>query len=104
MCFLLCCRYEDRATFLEGTGCLVLDRQNKVAYAALSERCHLSLAEQWAEQMGYDRLVPYRSLDAQNHPVYVPISALPCHSPSVNGRTETSREGKGIHGWMIVHR
>ncbi len=62
-------RHEAGATFLEGTGCLVLDRANRVAYAALSERCHLGLAEQWAEQMGYDSLVPFRSLDPQSNPV-----------------------------------
>ena len=56
--------------FLEGTGSLVLDRANKVAYAALSERCNLTLAEKWVEEIGYAKLVPFHSYDAQHKPVY----------------------------------
>ena len=41
--------------FFEGTGVLVLDRINGVAYVALSERANQQLAEQWVSDMGYRR-------------------------------------------------
>ena len=62
--------YEKDSKFFEGTGCLVLDRANKIAYTALSERCHLDVAEKWCEEMEYNKLVPFHSVDEQNHPVY----------------------------------
>eukprot|EP01098_Paradermamoeba_levis_P000133 TRINITY_DN10135_c0_g1_i1.p1 TRINITY_DN10135_c0_g1~~TRINITY_DN10135_c0_g1_i1.p1 ORF type:complete len:265 (+),score=103.53 TRINITY_DN10135_c0_g1_i1:64-795(+) len=40
------------AEFLEA-GSLVLDRENKVAFCALSKRCSAKLAEEWAKEMGY---------------------------------------------------
>ena len=39
--------YELKEVFLEGTGSLVLDRPNKIAYCALSARSHLLLFEQF---------------------------------------------------------
>jgi hypothetical protein len=45
--------YEKVNQFLEGTGSLVLDRENKIAYACLSERTDLTLLEQWCEEMHY---------------------------------------------------
>ncbi|KAK3237066.1 hypothetical protein CYMTET_52833, partial [Cymbomonas tetramitiformis] len=39
--------------YFEGTGVLVNDRMNGVAYVAISERAHQDLAEKWAEEMGY---------------------------------------------------
>ena len=62
--------YEASHQYLEGTGCLVLDRANRVAYAALSERCHLDLARAWAREMGYERVIGFHSVDANNQPVY----------------------------------
>jgi hypothetical protein len=39
-------------SFTKGTGVLVNDRVNGVAYVALSERAHPRLAQQWVEEMG----------------------------------------------------
>jgi hypothetical protein len=44
---------EKENIFLEGTGSMVLDRVNKIAYACLSPRTHLSLFEAWCKQMNY---------------------------------------------------
>jgi hypothetical protein len=44
---------ENHGRFLEGTGSLVLDRTNRIAYAALSERTHEALVKRWCEVMGY---------------------------------------------------
>ena len=61
---------EGKGIFLEGTGALVLDRANKVAYAVISERCDRDLAEAWVKEVGYDRLVAFHSYDGEGQPVY----------------------------------
>ena len=45
--------FEDVGQFLEGTGSLVLDRENLIAYACISPRTETNLVEQWADAMGY---------------------------------------------------
>lgn len=44
---------EKQGHFFEGTGVLVLDRVNGVAYVNLSERADADVARQWVERMGY---------------------------------------------------
>lgn len=50
--------YENR--FLEGTGSLVLDRTNKIAFAAISERTDPGLAREFGKIMDY-RVVLFRA-------------------------------------------
>jgi len=45
--------YEKEEMFLEGTGSLVLDRVNRIAYAAKSARTSSSLVTKWCLEMGY---------------------------------------------------
>jgi len=45
--------FEKDDQFLEGTGSLVLDRVNKIAYACISERTDRELLEDWCDRMGY---------------------------------------------------
>ena len=52
--------YEELNIFLEGTGSLVLDRVNKIAYMAESNRSNVSLASKWSQLRGYD-LVHFKS-------------------------------------------
>ena len=52
--------YEAQNIFLEGTGSLVLDRINKTAYMAESNRSNVSLASKWSKLRGYD-LVHFKS-------------------------------------------
>ena len=52
--------YEAKNIFLEGTGSLVLDRVNKTAYMAESNRSNVSLASKWSQLRGYD-LVHFKS-------------------------------------------
>lgn len=61
--------HENDGEFLEGTGSLVLDRVNCIAYAAVSTRTHLPLAQRWAGQFGYD-LLPFHAVDPSGRPVY----------------------------------
>lgn len=44
---------ETDGFFLEGTGSLVLDRENLIAYACISQRTNGHLLKDWAEQLGY---------------------------------------------------
>jgi len=52
--------YEAQNIFLEGTGSLVLDRVNKTAYIAESNRSNVRLASKWSQLRGYD-LVHFKS-------------------------------------------
>ena len=44
---------EKRGNFFEGTGVLVLDRVNGVAYVNMSDRADADLAREWVDRMGY---------------------------------------------------
>lgn len=45
--------YENENIFLEGTGSMILDRENKIAYAALSERTNEQLFRKLCSKLGY---------------------------------------------------
>jgi hypothetical protein len=45
---------ELKGKFLEGTGSLVLDRKNKIAYANLSSRTDPELLQQWCSEMNFE--------------------------------------------------
>lgn len=45
--------FEKNALYLEGTGSMVLDRVNKIAYACISDRTDEELLKNWCEQMDY---------------------------------------------------
>lgn len=61
--------FETEGKFLEGTGSLVLDRINRIAYACLSERTHPDLLDLFARNMGYSPL-PFLAVDLNGEPVY----------------------------------
>lgn len=58
-----------KPTFLEGTGSLVLDRINRIAYVVLSERSDITLAQKWGRIMGYE-IIAFHATDNQGRPVY----------------------------------
>lgn len=45
--------HELSKKYLEGTGSLILDRVNKIAYACYASRTHEGLLDLWAQTMGY---------------------------------------------------
>lgn len=49
--------WEDQNLFLEGTGSLVLDRVNKIAYGALSERTNEEVVEQFVDNLEYSSVL-----------------------------------------------
>jgi len=54
---------------LEGTGSLVLDRINRVAYACLSGRTEGQAVRAFGRELGY-ATVCFRAVDREGHPVY----------------------------------
>jgi hypothetical protein len=63
---------ENSGKFLEGTGSLVLDRVNKLAYACLSERTHSDALDIWCAKSG-DEVVRFHAFHDANGarmPVY----------------------------------
>ncbi|MEO9476130.1 MAG: arginine deiminase-related protein [Cyclobacteriaceae bacterium] len=64
--------WEKESKFLEGTGSLILDRPNKLAYAAISERTQMPVLEDFAEKSGFE-LVAFHALQTVHHerlPIY----------------------------------
>jgi hypothetical protein len=61
--------HEDNGHYLEGTGSLVLDRVNRIAYACLSSRTHLDALGDFAQKLDYD-VVAFDAVDADGAPIY----------------------------------
>ena len=49
--------FENQNSFLEGTGSLILDRENKIAYACLSQRTDKNLIDLFCKKMNYESIV-----------------------------------------------
>jgi len=60
---------ENRNLFLEGTGSLVLDHSNKIAYASLSPRTDSNVLFEWCRRMNYDWVV-FHSYDMHDRIIY----------------------------------
>ena len=60
---------EEQGHCLEGTGSLVLDHVNKIAYASLSHRTHPEVLKRFGDEFGYEP-VTFRSQSADGRPVY----------------------------------
>ena len=61
--------HENSGHYLEGTGSMVLDRVNRVAYACVSTRTHLDPLGDFAQRMGYD-VVAFEAVDSGGVPIY----------------------------------
>lgn len=61
--------HEADSHFLEGTGSMVLDRVNRVAYACLSSRTHLDVLGDFAQRLDYD-VVAFDAVDRDGVPIY----------------------------------
>ncbi len=61
--------FEAEGRFLEGTGSMVMDHDNKMIYAAVSERTNISVLEKFAATNGYQAIV-FLATDKNGHPVY----------------------------------
>lgn len=61
--------HEREGRFLEGTGSLVLDHIERVAYACRSARTDAVVATEWAREMGYE-LELFDACDESAVPIY----------------------------------
>ena len=61
--------YEQQHLFLEGTGSMVLDRVNKIAYACLSVRTDEEVLNNFCMLNGYEA-VAFQAVDSTNFPIY----------------------------------
>lgn len=62
-------RFENEHKFLEGTGSMVLDRENKIAYACLSPRTDEGVLEQFCAGSGY-KPVLFHAVDEKGMDIY----------------------------------
>lgn len=60
---------EAHDVFLEGTGSIILDRKNKIAYACLSPRTDENLFKEFCEEMGYQP-VSFTAVDDKDQEIY----------------------------------
>ncbi|MBT8274148.1 MAG: amidinotransferase [Bacteroidia bacterium] len=63
---------EEEGLFLEGTGSLVLDRVNRKAYCALSQRAHEDLLFEFCEDFEYTPIMftAYQTVNGERKPIY----------------------------------
>ena len=61
--------HEQDERHLEGTGSMVLDRVNRIAYACLSSRTQLDPLGDFAQRMEYD-VVAFDAVDRNGVPIY----------------------------------
>jgi hypothetical protein len=61
--------FENEGCCLEGTGSLVLDHLNKVAYVSLSHRSNPKVIQRFAEDFSYEP-VTFTSVGSDGQPVY----------------------------------
>jgi len=61
--------FEASEKFLEGTGSMVLDRQNKIAYACLSPRTDREVLTEFSERSGYST-IEFHAVDGLGKAIY----------------------------------
>lgn len=60
---------ENEGKFLEGTGSLVLDHENRIAYACLSPRTNEDALNIWAEKMNFE-VTSFAAFDSNGQAIY----------------------------------
>lgn len=63
---------EEKSIFLEGTGSLVLDRENKKAYCSLSPRADEKLLDDFCKDLGYKKIAfsSYQTVNGERKLIY----------------------------------
>lgn len=63
--------WEEQGKFLEGTGSMVLDHQNRKAYACLSPRTDRNVLQHYCSELGFDPVIFYASdTNGERWPIY----------------------------------
>lgn len=60
---------EVRGNFLEGTGSLVLDHENKIVYASLSQRTHADVLQRFCDDFDYEPIT-FQSASVDGRSIY----------------------------------
>lgn len=60
---------EEHGKYLEGTGAIVFDHSNKIAYGCISPRCDEELFNAHAQSLSYEP-VTFRAYDQTGQPIY----------------------------------
>lgn len=60
---------EAEEQYLEGTGSMILDRDNKIIYACLSPRTDIRVLEKYAVLIGYQKII-FHSYDQNDQLIY----------------------------------
>ena len=101
--------FEDEGCCLEGTGSLVLDHLNKIAYVSLSNRSHPKLIQRFADDFSYEP-VTFTSIGSNGQPIYhtnvmmcigtafamVGLETIPNEAERQKVRTRLENTGKEI--------
>jgi hypothetical protein len=61
--------YEAVDRYLEGTGSMILDRQNELCYACISPRTERVLLDEWCDTMHFKR-VAFTAVDGEGKEIY----------------------------------
>lgn len=61
--------YEEDGLYLEGTGSMILDRENKIVYACRSPRTDMKVLDDFCTQLGYTP-VTFESVDQNGQQIY----------------------------------
>ena len=61
--------YEEMGMYLEGTGSLILDRPNQIAYACLSPRTNEHLLDDFCNKLNYEKLA-FSAVDGNGQEIY----------------------------------
>ncbi|MBE7176002.1 MAG: amidinotransferase [Mucilaginibacter polytrichastri] len=102
-------RYENENRFLEGTGSMVLDRANAMAYACLSPRTDPGLVDLFCRESGFKAIL-FDAVDADGVPIYhtnvlmgiggqfavICLDAIPNHLEKEAVKTALESTGKDI--------
>jgi len=61
--------FEEKNEFLEGTGSMVLDRDNRIAYACISPRTSAEVLKEFCKKMNYQAVL-FHAVDANGRAIY----------------------------------
>src|SRR5213593_2161589 len=61
--------FEDAGRYLEGTGSLVFDHLNKIAYVSLSNRSNPKMIQRFADDFSYEPVI-FTSIGSKGQPIY----------------------------------
>jgi hypothetical protein len=101
--------FEEKGCWLEGTGSLVLDHLNKIAYVSLSNRSNPKVIQRFAEDFSYEPVI-FTSIGSDGQPIYhtnvmmcigtafalVGLETIPNKAERQQVRARLERSGKDI--------